>query len=153
MTNLRKRKHKTIPQRREIRTKPSSFFTNRSESMFITYAMRYTHTRGPHPRRGLGTRRRADSSVSAACTSSPQPRCSPAFTCLPLLTPIRGRARSTLRPPFLNASTFPNKRAPTPIRHAENSVATSVSYALWARVYGDFSIVHRQTIARFFISR
>lgn len=63
--------------------------------------MQRIHRRGPHPVRGRSTRRRVDSSVSAACTSSPQPRCSPAFTCLPLLlAPIRGRTRSTLGRPF-----------------------------------------------------
>lgn len=113
--------------------------------------MQRIHRRGPHPVRGRSTRRRVDSSVSAACTSSPQPRCSPAFTCLPLLlAPIRGRTRSTLGRPFKRIdNSFPTQARLQRLPHRlqtereDNSVATSM------RAYMEiFPSFLRQTIAR-----
>lgn len=94
------------------------------------------------------TRRRVDSSVSAACTSSPQPRCSPAFTCLPFARfPYPNVGERALDPhcgDHLNINRFPTAFPTAPTRRrldrhaAWNSIATSQADCSSSSVYGDF---------------
>lgn len=105
------------------------------------------------------TRRRVDSSVSAACTSSPQPRCSPAFTCLPFARfPYPNVGERALDPhcgDHLNINRFPTAFPTAPTRRrldrhaAWNSIATSQGgLFLVQRIWRFFPSRYSQTIVR-----